>query len=293
VTHVTVPSHLLEEAERTGNEPMREWIATLPSLVAEFRRRWSLQLDEAFQPGGVAAWVAPARDRAGRKVVLKVGWPHFEALQEADALRTWDGNGAARLYETATVGGTTALLIEQCDPGTMLTSLPGDQQDIVVAGLLERLWCEPPSGHPFRTLQFMCDVWADGYERKAAAGQATLDAGLAREGIELFRALPSGAPRDVLLVTDLHAGNVLRAEREPWLVIDPKPFVGDPTYDALQHMLNCDGRLRADPVSLVRRMAGLLDLDAERLRLWLFARCVEESPHWPGLADIARRVAPS
>ncbi len=55
----------------------------------------------------------------------------------------------------------------------------------------------------------------------------------------------------MLLATDLHAGNVLRAEREPWLVIDPKPFVGDPTYDALQHMLNCDDRLRADPVGLV------------------------------------------
>jgi streptomycin 6-kinase len=32
---------------------------------------------------------------------------------------------------------------------------------------------------------------------------------------------------DVLLATDLHAGNVLRAQRQPWLVIDPKPFVGD------------------------------------------------------------------
>ena len=39
--------------------------------------------------------------------------------------------------------------------------------------------------------------------------------------------------------TDLHAGNVVRAEREPWLVIDPKPFVGDPAYDATQHLLNC------------------------------------------------------
>ena len=82
-------------------------------------------------------------------------------------------------------------------------------------------------------------------------------------------------------------GNVLAAEREPWRVIDPKPYVGDPTYDALQHMLNCDGRLHADPHGLVRRMADLLGLKAERLTLWLFARCVQESAQWPQLAEVA------
>ena len=40
-------------------------------------------------------------------------------------------------------------------------------------------------------------------------------------------------------------------------------------------------------------MADLLGLDADRLRLWLFARCVQESVDWPGLAEVARRIAPS
>jgi streptomycin 6-kinase len=293
VEQFTVPRNLVEGAARTGNDEMQAWIATLPSLVAEFGRRWSLQLGEPFEPGGVAAWVAPALDAGGRDVVLKIGWPHFESEHEADGLREWNGQGAARVYATDIVDETTALLIERCVPGTTLTTLPETEQDTVIAGLLRRLWREPSAGHPFRSLGFMCDTWADGYERKEAAGAAKLDPGLAREGIELFRTLPSNAPRTVLLVTDLHAGNVLHAEREPWLVIDPKPFVGDPTYDALQHLLNSHDRLHADPLGLVRRIAGLLELDAERLALWLFARCVEESPHWPGLAEIARRVAPS
>jgi streptomycin 6-kinase len=50
----------------------------------------------------------------------------------------------------------------------------------------------------------------------------------------------------------LVAGNVLRAAREPWLVIDPKPFIGDPAYDATQHLLNCVERLRADPLGTPR-----------------------------------------
>jgi len=51
----------------------------------------------------------------------------------------------------------------------------------------------------------------------------------------LFDELPRTARmNDVLLATDLHAGNVLRSERKPWLVIDPKLFIGDPAYDATQ-----------------------------------------------------------
>ena len=69
-------------------------------------------------------------------------------------------------------------------------------------------------------------------------------------GATLFRSLPSTASDERLLCTDLHAENVLAAQREPWLVIDPKPFVGDPTYDALQHHLNCQDRLVSDPVAL-------------------------------------------
>ena len=58
-------------------------------------------------------------------------------------------------------------------------------------------------------------------------------------------------------------------------------------------MLDCSERLATDPHRLARRMAGLLDLDQDRVLLWLFARCVQESPDWPGLADVARRIAPA
>ncbi len=56
-------------------------------------------------------------------------------------------------------------------------------------------------------------------------------------------------------------------------------------------MLNCD-RLIADPAALARRMADLLDLECDRVTLWLFARCVLESLERPELLDVAARVAP-
>ncbi|MEO7963005.1 MAG: aminoglycoside phosphotransferase family protein [Gemmatimonadaceae bacterium] len=75
---------------------------------------------------------------------------------------------------------------------------------------------------------------------------------------------------DVLLATDLHAGNVLSSAREPWLVIDPKPFIGDRAYDATQHLLNCKRRLLTDPNGTIDRIADLIEIDRRCVRLWLF-----------------------
>jgi streptomycin 6-kinase len=287
-----MPRDLVEAVESDADDRRRPWVAAVPETVRQLAQRWSLEVGEPFQPGGQTAWVAPARSGAKFDLVLKVGWRHAEAAHEADGLLEWKGQGAVRLYATAEFDDTVALLMERCVPGTTLASEAETEQDILIAGLLRRLWRQPAPGHRFRSLQVMCDQWADEFERKVAAGQGSLDPGLAREGIALFRTLPATAPRNVLLCTDLHAENVLAAEREPWLVIDPKPYVGDPTYDPLQHLLNCGERLHADPHGLTRRMAELLDLDRERLLLWLFARCVQESPGSPFLAEIARRVAP-
>jgi streptomycin 6-kinase len=283
-----MPHRLIESAEHDGRG---DWLTRLPTIVAQLQERWSLHVGEPFRPGGTTAWVASARNAAGDDLVLKVAWRHFEALHEPDGLRAWSGNGAVRLDASHECEDTIALLLERCVPGSTLAARPEPEQDAVVADLLTRLWLEPEPGHPFRSLQSMCDAWADEFDVKRSYAPTDLDPGLARDGIALFRALPATAERSVLLCTDLHAENVLAAAREPWLVIDPKPFVGDPTYDALQHMLNCE-RLQSDPHGLTTRLADLLDLDRVRLLLWLFARCVQESPTWPGLADIARKVAP-
>ena len=40
-------------------------------------------------------------------------------------------------------------------------------------------------------------------------------------------------------------------------------------------------------------MASLVDVDRERVRLWLFARCVVGAAGWPDLLDVARQVVPS
>jgi len=284
-----MPCALVDAARRDGRE---EWLARLPELITEIARRWSLEVGEPFQPGGQTAWVASARTATGDDVVLKVGWRHDEAEHEAAGLRLWDGNGTVRWYATEEFADTVALLIERCTPGTPLSSRPESEQDGVVRSLLSRLWCEPPAGHEFRPLQQMCDAWTEQFEAKIATQPSSLDPGVIRDGVRLFRDLPASADRSVLLCTDLHADNVLAASREPWLMIDPKPYVGDPTYDPLQHLLNCDRRLHDDPSGFARDMPDLLELGGDRLCLWLFARCVDASADWPNLGPIGARLAP-
>jgi streptomycin 6-kinase len=296
VRALAVPGSLAETAAR---EPaVRDWIAGLPAIVADLAAEWSLRVGEPYQPGGQCSWVAPALGPAGAELVLKVGFrsPVAEERDESAALRLWDGNGIVRLHAVQSGEAWQALLIERCTPGTPLgAARPEAGQDEVVACILRQLRGQPHAGYPFRPLAGMCAAWAGEFEAAYAAAPAAakIDPGLARDGAVLFRSLPATAASQVLLCTDLHGENILAARRVPWLAIDPKPYVGDPAYDVLQHMLNCPARLAADPAALAARMAGLAGVDASRVRLWLFARAVVESIGSPVLRQVARRLAPA
>jgi len=212
----------------------------------------------------------------------------MEARDEIAGLRFWNGDPTVRLL--AADEELNAMLLERCTPGTHLRALPEPEQDVVVAQLLRRLWRRPVEPHPFRPLAELTTFWA---AETLADEKRWPDPGLTREGLALFDELPRTTPSEVLLATDLHAGNILRAEREPWLVIDPKPFVGDPAYDATQHLFNCDERLRSDPLATIERFANLLDVDPERVRLWIFARAAAEPrDEWRDAElDLARALA--
>jgi streptomycin 6-kinase len=294
VSPIRIPPRLIEAVDEDDCPARLRWLAALPELVSEIASDWKLEVGEPYLPGGRCAWVAPARTATANELALKLGWRHREAEHEADGLRHWDGSGAVRCHASRSMDDTIALLLERCAPGGQLKcSLPEPEQDAIIAGLLRRLWARAPrDGHPFATLEEICREWADSFERGYAAGGRGLDPGLAREGVAILRQLPSTSTTSVLLCTDLHAGNVLASRRERWLVIDPKPFVGDPAFDAVQHMLNCDERMATDPRGLARRMADLLDLDRERVALWLFARWAQESLHDATMRETARRLAP-
>jgi len=255
---VRIPRALAAEWRR---EP--EWLDDLPRLAAECAAAWELDLEEPYDTPH--SLVVPAGE-----AVLKLNAPsHFEADNEADALACWDGQGAVRLL--ARDDGRRALLLERCVPGTTLHG-SGADETAVVLGLLGRLPHNAPRDHPFRLLTDEAGRWAEELRERYERGGRPFERSLLAAAIAVFRSVDRGASR--LVNQDLHAGNVLRAEREPWLVIDPKPLVGEREVDGVGPLRNAG--LSGDAGVVGRCLDALADLgmDRERLRGWGLAHAL-------------------
>lgn len=254
-------------AKCRASEEATAWLSRVPATVDALAARWDLSVGDPFESG--AAWVAAATRDDGGDCVLKLGMPHMEGRDEIAGLRFWDSAPTVRLLEAD--DSLNAMLLERCMPGHSLRTRPEVEQDVVITELLRGLWQAPPPEAGFRSLSIMLDDWEQEAMQSEAASR---DPALFRAGLDVYRKFSRDGSPQVLLATDLHAGNVLSARREPWLAIDPKPFVGDPTYDLTQHLLNCGERLHADPLAVTDTVAGMAGVDARRLRSWTFARIV-------------------
>jgi streptomycin 6-kinase len=235
--------------ETWGHE--RRWLDELPQLVAECAAIWELELEKPIDtPGSV---VLPAG-----AYVLKLNAPgHFESDTEADALEHWSGDGAVRLL--ARDVERRALLIERCVPGTALWDTEADAL-AVVGELLPRLQVEVRGDSPFRLLGDEADRWADEVPRRYEQAREPFERRLLDLALDVYGSVDRSAA--VLVNQDLHGGNILRAAREPWLVIDPKPLVGERELEA-------SGLLRnAENVSRWLDMLAELGFDRERARGW-------------------------
>lgn len=249
------------------------WLRNLPSLLARLAERWSLRLGQRF-PGIIINYVAPATRADGTPCVLKVSRHVDETTNEIAALRTWNGDGAARLLEAdPTVG---ALLIERLEPGTMLVEVAETDDDaatLIAACVLRQLWRPAPEPNGLRPLA----RWCDAYDRNRAAlsrGDRGFPAALFRRADALRRDLLASTDASTVLHGDLHHYNVLRARRAPWLAIDPKGLVGDRHFDVCQFFRNP----RDVPTSVNRRRLDIfcaeLGLDRERTRAWCFVHAI-------------------
>ena len=233
-----------------------EWAASLPKLATKACARWRLTPDGALMHGFCAV-VLPVRRADGHPAVLKLTWVDEETQHEPLALKLYDGAGAVQLLDHDEELG--ALLLERLDQHS-LDDEPIDLAIGVIGELLRRHrgLQAPPEIRRFR----------GGLTAHPAIPGALLDA--ARE-------VADSRPMGTTLVNeDLHYENVLRGDREPWLMIDPKPLSGDPEYCVIALLWNrfdeMDGRR-----GLTDRFLALCDageLDVAKARDWALYRAV-------------------
>jgi streptomycin 6-kinase len=257
------------------------WVEQLPRLADDLLAEWALTPDGAALHG-YAAWVLPVRDADGQPAVLKLHVPDAESEHEHLALQHWHGDGAVRLLRADP--RRSALLLERLH-ATDLSDVWDIEACEVVAGLWARL--HVPALPQLRTLTSYVTRWTEslaGLPRDASVPHR-----LVEQAVSLGRAFVADDPDDpddadgtgasgrrTVLHGDLHYGNVLAADREPWLAIDPKPVSGDRHYEVAPMLWNRWDELEGDYRGGVRRrFHALVDaggLDEDRARDWVVVR---------------------
>jgi streptomycin 6-kinase len=255
------------------------WLDGLPRTVAALVEEWELTFDGGNPLHGYCSLVVPVRTTGGRPAVLKVAFPGDENEHEHHALQRWQGNGAVQLLRADP--RRYALLLERLHPED-LSDLWDVEACETVAGFYQRL--HVPAPPQLRPLTSYVERWNTGLA--ALPKDAPMPRRLVEQAVSLAATfLTDEASTGRMIHGDLHYANVLAADREPWLVIDPKPMSGDRHYEVAPLLWNrwdevvASGRVRE---AVRRRFHAVVDtagLDEDRARDWVVVRALHNA-YW-------------
>jgi streptomycin 6-kinase len=295
-----VPSSVRRDVLAWHGSAGQAWLDGLPKTVWRLQRLWSLRTDGPPYGGGSHSYVVPVRRAGGEQAVLKVIYRDEENAAEPTALRQYDGDGAVRLYEYDPETG--AMLLERAVPGNRLKSTrffghrtpeAAWRRLGIACGLYRRLWRPSADADGFPGLPAATDMLQ---EWKAEYGDAKGEArkGPAAHRLDLALDLCdrlAEPPELGIGNRDTHLSNIVSAEREPWLVIDPKPYLAERAFDGgyLLYMLQHHGPHSG--AELLHAVADGLGVDAERLRAWALLRAIDLLDETEGERDLAAAEA--
>jgi streptomycin 6-kinase len=272
----SLPSKFVRNITSLCGEKGIVWLDGLPGLLGRLEKEWSVQIGQHF-PVLSYNFVAPAITSRGDPAVVKVALPlnDAEVFGEIKYLQWSDGKACPRLLEISTE--CRAILIERAVPGRTLRELfKGREDDALqilcdVLPLTLRRVPQGPSGF------ILLDDWFAGLN--GAAGTA-FPSSHAERAARYYRELSGDKDRIYLLHGDLHHENILSAEREPFLAIDPKGIVGHFGYEIAVFLNNHLWWVVEKPgalasldlaVSLYAKEFGIPERD---LRKWAFCQMV-------------------
>jgi streptomycin 6-kinase len=253
------------------------WLAELPSIVEDLLARWECVVDGEVRHGQVGIVVPVV---SSRPAVLKVSFPHPGNVHEPDAFAAWGGVGAVRLYERD--DERFAMLLERAHSSTLAELDDGDEIATVAGRLNRRLAIPAPSALPRLKDQ------ADGWEEELRKGVADFPDAAPGWVVDAALAVVDDLGRDqpeLVLHGDFHPRNILHGDREPWLAVDPKGYVGDPAYDGAT-FLKPRALALIEAEDLMKALQHELDVFAEaaelhrdRIRRWAHFQVVQAAFH--------------
>jgi len=294
---VNLPPTLLSNLHDVHDDAAA-WLGHFDTHLRACEARWNVRVT-GLVPQLSYNVVLYAEGVDGAPYVLKMSPPSDELTREAVALRLYDGDGICRLVRADVNVG--ALLLERLEPGHTLWNTEDDEAATrTVAALMKRLWRTVPNLEDFRTL----DSWLRAlyaYHRHGRGGPLPHD--LVDRAVHFYEELRGAEP--VLLHADLHHGNILTSDREPYLAIDPKGIVGPRGYDVGPFLMNPTPDLSRRPDLeriLERRVADLsemLALSTQEVAAWgvvhaVLSACWSLESHgggWESALAVARVLA--
>ncbi|HWI42967.1 MAG TPA: aminoglycoside phosphotransferase family protein [Nocardioides sp.] len=214
--------------------------------------------------------VLPVTTAEGRPAVLKVSAAADEHAHLA--LQHWHGRGAVQLLRADPRRG--ALLLERLGEPDLTDAWDVEACE-TVAGLYALL--HVPAVPQLRPLTSYVDRWVAQLEELPRS--APVPRRLVEQATAIGRDLSSDpATLGRTLHGDLHYGNVLAADRAPWLAIDPRPVSGDPHYEVGPLLWHRFDELAGDVRGGVRRrfhaVVDAAGLDEARAREWVVLRAM-------------------
>lgn len=252
------------------------WLQDIPRLLAEIERSWDIQVSAPYDLS--YNYVAPATSGDGAECVVKLTVPGTSGLtREAAALSGYGGRGAVRLLSRD--DGRGALLLERAEPGRELAALGpyrDDEATTILCTVMRQLWHEPACDRDLPRVITYGSAFGEYARQYGHTGPLPL--WMVHRAGELLDQLSASAARQVLLHGDLHHHNVLQAQRQPWLAIDPHGVIGDPGFDVGAMLynpvtMNAD-QLRQLLPSRLDHLADLTDLGIDRVLGWGFVMAV-------------------
>ncbi|HSK71137.1 MAG TPA: aminoglycoside phosphotransferase family protein [Pyrinomonadaceae bacterium] len=251
------------------------WIERLPEIIGEIEENWSLKAWKPFQNLSYH-YVSPCVLTDGSEAVLKIGFPGDSrtVFSEIKILKFLGGKGAVKLLRFDEK--RFCFLLEKLVPGENLKTIYQNEPSEAVKTAIEvmrKFWQNPPENHNFPTLE----KWFEGF---IEAEKINFAPNYVKKARMFFDELTANSKQQTLLHGDFHHENILSAEREPFLAIDPKGIVGDIGYDISVFLINqanwlkTESNLKGKLDFTILQFAEGFEIEPQNLRKWVFAHSV-------------------
>jgi streptomycin 6-kinase len=256
-----------------------EWLTGLPGLASDMLSHWHLTLG-GKPMYGMASLVLPVIQADGVPAALKLQPVDWEHESEPVGLRIWNGDGIVRLLDHDQ--DTGAMLLERLHGDRTLSTVEDDRKATkILASLLARLVVVPAPENMRHLKDIAAKMVADTPQAATKLSNPDEQKLLINWAAAVEEVL--NEPGDRLLHWDLHYDNVLAADREPWLAIDPKPLAGDPAFDIMPTLDNrwddivATGNITRAILWRFDLLTETLSLDRHRATHWTLARALQNS----------------